>query len=44
MGEKRRRRSDHRNLLYEEPSVWGIYVVIGLVVAVIVAVLAIYLA
>lgn len=43
MGEKRRRRSGQRNLLYDEPSVWGVYVVIGLVVVVIAGLLAMYL-
>jgi hypothetical protein len=31
----RRKSSDQRNALYEEPSLWGVFIVIGLIVAVI---------
>ena len=30
---RRRRSSDQRNMLYDEPSMWGIGIVLGIVVA-----------
>ena len=38
----RRRSSDQRNVLYHEPSQWSIFAVIGLVVLLVAAVLAMY--
>ena len=39
----RRRRSDQRNLLYKESSLWGVYVVIGMAVLAFSVLLALYL-
>ncbi len=38
----RRRSSDQRNVLYHEPSQWGIFAVIGVVVAIVGIVLAMF--
>ena len=38
----RRRSSDQRNVLYHEPSRWGIFAVIGLVVVIVAVVLAMF--